>query len=88
MDARELQAEVDGLMDGLRADLERLAAIPSIAFPGFPAEPVRERHDLLAGLLRECGVERVERIDLPDTAPVVVGEIPPPTPGHRAGTAS
>ncbi|WP_432166809.1 M20/M25/M40 family metallo-hydrolase [Streptomyces sp. bgisy031] len=80
MDARELQAEVDGLMDGLRADLERLAAIPSIAFPGFPAEPVREAHDLLAGLLRECGVELVERIDLPDTAPVVFGEIPPPTP--------
>lgn len=40
-------------MDGLRADLERLAAIPSIAFPGFPAEPVREAHDLLVGLI--CG---------------------------------
>ncbi|MFF1395528.1 M20/M25/M40 family metallo-hydrolase [Streptomyces sp. NPDC058287] len=81
MDARDLQAEVDGLMDGLRADLERLAAIPSIAFPGFPAEPVREAHDLLVGLLKDAGVERVERIDLPDTAPVIFGEIPPPTPG-------
>ncbi|MGW1945250.1 M20/M25/M40 family metallo-hydrolase [Streptomyces sp. NPDC001940] len=80
MDARDLQAEVDGLMDGLRADLERLAAIPSIAFPGFPAEPVREAHDLLVGLLEDAGVERVERIDLPDTAPVIFGEIPPPTP--------
>ncbi|MFE2990490.1 M20/M25/M40 family metallo-hydrolase [Streptomyces sp. NPDC059262] len=80
MDARDLQAEVDGLMDGLRADLERLAAIPSIAFPGFPAEPVREAHDLLVGLLGEAGVERIERIDLPDTAPVIFGEIPPPTP--------
>ncbi|MER7204993.1 dipeptidase [Streptomyces sp. CB01635] len=80
MDARDLQAEVDGLMGGLRADLERLAAIPSIAFPGFPAEPVREAHDLLVGLLRDAGVERVERIDLPDTAPVIFGEIPPPTP--------
>ncbi|MFG2656625.1 M20/M25/M40 family metallo-hydrolase [Streptomyces sp. NPDC048425] len=81
MDARDLQAEVDGLMDGLRADLERLAAIPSIAFPGFPAEPVREAHDLLVGLLKDAGVERVELIDLPDTAPVIFGEIPPPTPG-------
>ncbi|MFE5024098.1 M20/M25/M40 family metallo-hydrolase [Streptomyces sp. NPDC056656] len=80
MDARDLQAEVDGLMDGLRADLERLAAIPSIAFPGFPAEPVREAHDLLVGLLRDAGVEHVEQIDLPDTAPVIFGEIPPPTP--------
>ncbi|MGV9882035.1 hypothetical protein [Streptomyces sp. NPDC003006] len=40
------EATVDGLMGGLRADLERLAAIPSIAFPGFPAEPVEEAHDL------------------------------------------
>ncbi|MFC9611324.1 hypothetical protein [Streptomyces sp. NPDC056938] len=53
MGVRDLQAEVDSLMDGLRADLERLAAIPSIAFPGFPAEPVREAHDLLVGLI--CG---------------------------------
>ncbi|MGX1671882.1 hypothetical protein [Streptomyces sp. NPDC055400] len=42
--------------------------------PGFPAEPVREAHDLLVGPLRDVGVERVERIDLPGT----FGEIPPP----------
>ncbi|MFE4702744.1 M20/M25/M40 family metallo-hydrolase [Streptomyces sp. NPDC056738] len=73
-------AKVDALMDGLRADLERLAAIPSVAFPGFPPEPVREAHDLLVGLLRDTGVERVESIDLPGTAPVIFGEIPPPHP--------
>lgn len=77
----ETAAKVDALMDGLRADLERLAAIPSVAFPGFPAEPVREAHDLLVGMLRDAGVERVESIDLPGTAPVIFGEIPPPDPG-------
>ncbi|NEB96530.1 M20/M25/M40 family metallo-hydrolase [Streptomyces anulatus] len=77
----DLSTRVDALMDGLVADLERLTAIPSIAFPGFPPEPVREAHDLLVGLLRGAGVERVERLDLPDTAPVVVAEVPPPTPG-------
>ncbi|MFJ4789137.1 M20/M25/M40 family metallo-hydrolase [Streptomyces sp. NPDC088794] len=75
-----MAAKVDGLMDGLRADLERLAAIPSVAFPGFPAEPVRAAHDLLVTLLRQAGVDRIERIDLPDTAPVLYAEIPPPTP--------
>ncbi|MFD4633394.1 M20/M25/M40 family metallo-hydrolase [Streptomyces sp. NPDC058284] len=74
------EATVDALMGGLRADLERLAAIPSISFPGFPAGPVEEAHDLVAGLLRDAGVERVERLDLPDTAPVIYGEIPPPSP--------
>ncbi|MFI5660085.1 M20/M25/M40 family metallo-hydrolase [Streptomyces sp. NPDC051684] len=74
------RAAVDRLMDGLRSDLERLAAIPSVAFPGYPAEPVREAHDVLVGLLRDAGVEQIETLDLPDTAPVIFGEIPPPTP--------
>ncbi|MFJ3668528.1 M20/M25/M40 family metallo-hydrolase [Streptomyces sp. NPDC090106] len=73
-------AKVDGLMDGLKADLERLAAIPSVAFPGYPAGPVQDAHDLLVDLLREAGVERIERIDLPGTAPVIHAEIPPPDP--------
>ncbi|MER5729124.1 M20/M25/M40 family metallo-hydrolase [Streptomyces sp. NPDC002138] len=71
---------VDTLMDGLWTDLERLAAIPSIAFPGYPAEPVEEAHDLIVSLLRDAGVTAVERIDLPDTAPVIYAEIPPPDP--------
>lgn len=43
---------VERLMPELRADLERLARIPSIAFPGYPQEPVREAHELIAELLR------------------------------------
>ena len=72
---QDLRSTVDALMDGLRADLERLARIPSIAFPGFPPEPVRQAHDLVVELLRDAGVERIERLDLPETAPVVYAEI-------------
>ena len=77
----DLEAKVDGLMDGLKADLEQLARIPSVAFPGFPKEPVEECHDLVVRLLRDAGVQNVERIDLPETSPVIYGEIPPPHPG-------
>ncbi|MEU4178028.1 hypothetical protein [Streptomyces sp. NPDC026589] len=52
---------VDALMDGLVAGLGRLTAIPPIAFPGFPPEPVREARDLLVDLVRGAGVERVAR---------------------------
>ncbi|MGW1467574.1 M20/M25/M40 family metallo-hydrolase [Streptomyces sp. NPDC002308] len=76
----DLSTRVDALMDGLTADLERLTAIASIAFPGFPPEPVLEAHDLLVELLRGAGVTRIDRLDLPDTAPVIVAEVPPPTP--------
>lgn len=77
----DLSSTVDGLMDGLTADLARLAAIPSIAFPGYPPSEVVRAHDLLVELLRDAGVEHIERIDLPDTAPVIYAEVPPPDPG-------
>ncbi|MER7174381.1 M20/M25/M40 family metallo-hydrolase [Streptomyces mesophilus] len=81
MEIGNLEATVDGLMDSLRADLERLAAIPSIAFPGFPPEPLEQAHDLVVELLRGAGVQHIERLDLPDTAPAVYAHIPPPDPG-------
>ncbi|WP_405858324.1 hypothetical protein [Streptomyces sp. NBC_01515] len=61
----DIAAKVDALMDGLRADLVRLAAIPAVAFPGFPAEPVREAHDLLVGLLRGAGVDHAASAVVP-----------------------
>ncbi|MFH7600239.1 hypothetical protein WDV06_34850 [Streptomyces racemochromogenes] len=75
-----LGARVDALMDGLRKDPERLAAIPSIAFPGCPPGPVEAAHDLVASLLLAAGAPTVERIDLPGTAPAVWAEVPPPDP--------
>ncbi|MFD3760099.1 hypothetical protein [Streptomyces sp. NPDC058622] len=53
-----LAGRADALTAGLRADPERLAAIPSVAFPGYPAEPVQEAYDLVVSLLREAGVPR------------------------------
>lgn len=76
----DLATTVDGLMDRLTADLVRLAEIPSIAFPGHPAAEVTRAHDLLVELLKDAGVEHIERLDLPDTSPVIYAEIPPPSP--------
>ncbi|NUP44704.1 MAG: M20/M25/M40 family metallo-hydrolase [Streptomyces sp.] len=76
----DLSSTVDGLMDGLTADLARLAEIPSIAFPGYPRSEVERAHDLVVELLRDAGAGRIERLDLPGTAPVVFAEVPPPAP--------
>lgn len=74
----ELEDTVDTLMPGIVADLKRLAAIPSIAFEGFPPEPVHEAHDLVVELLRDAGVTDVETLDLPDTYPIVTATVPGP----------
>jgi acetylornithine deacetylase/succinyl-diaminopimelate desuccinylase-like protein len=71
----------DGLMPELLADLERLVAIPSVSVPGRIDKEQLEAHDLVARLFADVGID-VDRIDLPDTAPIVVGgrEAPPGAP--------
>lgn len=68
---------VRALMPGLREDLDALVRIPSVSVPGVIDEPLLAAHDLVARLFTEAGVN-VGRLDLPDTAPVVIGEIPAP----------
>ena len=76
--ALSTKAEVRTLMPELKEDLVRLARIPSIAFAGFPRGPLVEAHDLVTELLRGAGVEEIETLELPDTAPVIMGGIPAP----------
>jgi acetylornithine deacetylase/succinyl-diaminopimelate desuccinylase-like protein len=69
---------VHGLMPELKDELIRLSRIPSIAFAGFPREPLREAHDLVVDLLRDAGVTEIESLLLPESAPVIMGSIPAP----------
>src|SRR5262245_55510938 len=69
---------VDPLMKPLTADLVKLSKIPSISEPTFPKEPVLEAHALVETLLRDAGLQNVAKLDLPNTYPIVIGEIPAP----------
>ena len=63
---------------GVRADLERLVRIPSIAFDGYPSEPVREAADATAEILTAAGLPDVRLLDVPGGPPAVYGELPAP----------
>jgi len=81
-DATSMRANVAGLMPGVRDDLTRLVRIPSVAFPGFPAEPVHDATGAVVELLAGAGVADARRIEIPGGYPAVYGEIPAP-PGRR-----
>ena len=71
-----------GLMPQLKTDLSRLVAIPSISAPNYPEAthaPLLEAYDAVAALCRDAGVRVLDPLELPDTAPVLMGEIPAPT---------
>jgi acetylornithine deacetylase/succinyl-diaminopimelate desuccinylase-like protein len=72
--------DVATLLPQLKADLARLVAIPSISVLGYPEHTrpaLIEAHDVVVEHLRDLGVE-LDTLELPDTAPVILGEIPAP----------
>ena len=72
---------VSASMSQLKAELGELVAIPSVSAFGYPEETrpaLLETHDRIVELLRDAGVEQIDRLELPDTAPVIVGAIPAP----------
>src|SRR4051794_17138998 len=63
-------------LDRLQSDLERLVAIPSIAFDGHPRAPLDEAAALVEELLREVGAASVERVPVDGEAPTIIAEFP------------
>jgi len=58
-------------MERVVADLRELAAIPSVALPGFPTEPVERAARATAAILADAGWRDVELVDVPDGPPAV-----------------
>jgi acetylornithine deacetylase/succinyl-diaminopimelate desuccinylase-like protein len=76
-----LAGEVHGLMPQLRAELAQLVAVPSISaldYPEATRPAILETYEIVVGLLRDAGVEAIGSLELPDTAPIITGEIPAP----------
>lgn len=77
----DMAARVSQLMPQLTSELSDLIAIPSVSEVGYPesthAELLRAR-DFIAGLLADAGCTTVDNLELPDTAPIIVAEIPAP----------
>lgn len=73
-----MTTKVQALMPGIIADLERLVAIPSVAFPGHPPEPVRSAAAATAHLLERSGLTGVRLLEIPGGYPAVFGEIAAP----------
>jgi cysteinylglycine-S-conjugate dipeptidase len=75
--AAALSETVTALLPALRSDLDDLVRIPSVSVPGRIDDALLAAHDMVARLFADAGVD-VGRLELPDTAPVVVGHIPAP----------
>ncbi|WP_433359786.1 M20/M25/M40 family metallo-hydrolase [Actinoplanes sp. CA-142083] len=69
---------VAALMPSLLESLERLVAIPSVAFPGYPAEPVELMGHQTLDLVRAAGFTNAELMPVPHGYPPIYAEVPGP----------
>ena len=76
MNADALRQTVAGLMPVLRADLERLVRLPSVAFEDFPEEPVKQAAAAVAELMKKAGLPEVRLVDIPRAPQAVFGARP------------
>jgi len=78
MNAEALRETIADLIPGLRADLERLVRFPSVAFEGFPEEPVKQAAAAVAELLLKAGLPEVRLVDIARAPQAVFGARPAP----------
>src|SRR3954471_6683864 len=78
MNTADVEARTAALMPALLEDLAKLVAIPSIAFPGYPAEPVEEMGRVTLELFREVGFTNAQLMEVPTGYPPIYGVIPGP----------
>jgi cysteinylglycine-S-conjugate dipeptidase len=79
MNTDDLRTAIHEGMPGSLSELERLVRIPSIAFPGYDAAPVRASAEATAEILEASGFAGVHLIELPDADhPAVFGEVAGP----------
>jgi cysteinylglycine-S-conjugate dipeptidase len=73
----DLRAAVAAVLPGVRADLERLVTIPSVAFDGFDHSHVQASAEATAALLRDAGLPDVKIVSA-GGQPAVIGRRPAP----------
>ena len=78
LDPKTLLNQAHSLMPELLAELDRLVAQASVAFPGFPAEPVHAARQETIAVLQRAGFQTVTELDLGGRYPAVWCEIPAP----------
>lgn len=71
MDLAAARSYTEGAMPRLLEQHARLVAHPSIAFPGYPREPMDAIAADLLEMFREAGVSDVELLDIPGGYPEI-----------------
>ena len=75
MNRDDARSKVVGLLPELLADLEDLTRLASVAFPGYPPEPVHQMADRTVEVMRDAGFHNAELQSVPDGYPPIFATV-------------
>jgi acetylornithine deacetylase/succinyl-diaminopimelate desuccinylase-like protein len=78
MKSTQIQKTVRDMMPEVVRDLRDLIQYPSVAFPGYPSEPVHRMAHATVDLLHRYGIADARRIEIPEGYPLIYAELPAP----------
>ena len=70
--ATRMEERIRDVMPGVRADLERLVRIPSVSFPEFPREHVRDSAEATKQILEAAGATEAKILEVEGAHPAVL----------------
>ena len=78
MNLDDARGKVAAMMPELLTDLEALTRLASIAFPGYPPEPVHQMAEKTIGVMRDAGFANAQLQAVPDGYPPIYATVPGP----------
>src|SRR6476646_9076227 len=81
-DVEQVRAAAAAMMPTIKEALDQMVAVPSVAFPGYPPEPVHQMSETVLKLFKGAGVHNAALQDVPEGYPPIYGTIdgPPGSP--------
>jgi acetylornithine deacetylase/succinyl-diaminopimelate desuccinylase-like protein len=66
------------MMPTIKEALDQMVAVPSVAFPGYPPEPVHQMADTVLGLFQGVGITNAALQEVPNGYPPIYGTLEGP----------
>ena len=81
-DVDQARTAAAAMMPTIKEALDQMVAVPSVAFPGYPPEPVHQMADTVLGLFQEVGITNATLQEVPNGYPPIYGTLegPPGSP--------
>jgi len=77
-DVEQVQSVAAAMMPTIKEELDQMVGVASVAFPGYPPEPVHQMAETVLGLFKAVGIENAALQEVPTGYPPIYGTLDGP----------